>query len=398
MSFRATESARGTERRRRENTKNETKWRTPSDAMRAASGMAGPAAQPTTSWWLERMKTDAAVEGVVPLEMADVVIIGAGMSGLSVAYHLARLSSERSVLVVDARDVAGGASGRNGGHLTPAADSDFEKETTEELLAFIETARIDCDLMKGGKMKRTEGDEESGAENLIPDSFQFFPAKVCAGLLREAQRLKNDIIFAAGVRVDGIEHKWPRLELRWTGTSNGRSGVVQAQQVVVCTNGWLDSLLPEFSNVFYGARNQVLMTAPLPAENLKSWTTNGMGSWERASGEIYAIRRADNRICIGGARALEPNEARNNTDDATLNSVVGDALRRKITSLTGLSEVPVEGEWTGVLGFTTDGNALIGRVPGRESVYICGGFNGHVRTCIHTYQTFLSELLSRFCC
>ena len=90
-----------------------------------------------------------------------------------------------------------------------------------------------------------------------------------------------------------------------------------------------------------------------------------------------AIRRPDDRICIGGARALEHDDARFNTDDSTLSGAVGEALRRKLRSLTGLDEIPVEGEWTGVLGFTKDGNALIGKVPGREHVYVCGGFCGH---------------------
>ena len=45
---------------------------------------------------------------------ADVVVVGAGIMGLSIAYHLGRCGV-RDVLVVDKSYLCGGASGRNGG-------------------------------------------------------------------------------------------------------------------------------------------------------------------------------------------------------------------------------------------------------------------------------------------
>lgn len=51
------------------------------------------------------------------------------------------------------------------------------------------------------------------------------------------------------------------------------------------------------------------MTAPLPAD-ARAW---GVGAFsvdsDVGSRELYAIRRADGRLCIGGARALEPDAA-----------------------------------------------------------------------------------------
>ncbi len=46
---------------------------------------------------------------------ADVVVVGAGIMGLSIAYNLARHEGVRDVCVVDASYLCGGASGRNGG-------------------------------------------------------------------------------------------------------------------------------------------------------------------------------------------------------------------------------------------------------------------------------------------
>ncbi|MEO8796292.1 MAG: FAD-dependent oxidoreductase, partial [Polyangiaceae bacterium] len=47
-------------------------------------------------------------------DRADIVIVGAGIMGLSIAYNLARLGTT-NVVVVDRGYLCGGASGRNGG-------------------------------------------------------------------------------------------------------------------------------------------------------------------------------------------------------------------------------------------------------------------------------------------
>ncbi|HMV68958.1 MAG TPA: FAD-dependent oxidoreductase, partial [Myxococcota bacterium] len=48
---------------------------------------------------------------------ADVAVIGAGFTGLSTALHVARRFPDRRVVVVEARRVGNGASGRNGGQV-----------------------------------------------------------------------------------------------------------------------------------------------------------------------------------------------------------------------------------------------------------------------------------------
>ncbi|KAG7828286.1 hypothetical protein KL920_003423, partial [Ogataea angusta] len=49
-------------------------------------------------------------------EQADVLIIGSGFSGTSVAFNLLEQTDEK-VLLLEARDVCSGATGRNGGHM-----------------------------------------------------------------------------------------------------------------------------------------------------------------------------------------------------------------------------------------------------------------------------------------
>ena len=119
------------------------------------------------------------------------------------------------------------------------------------------------------------------------------------------------------------------------------------------------------------------MTAPLPATG--DW---GVGAFSVDSDvgarELYAIRRPDGRVCLGGARALEEDAAVGSTDDASLSGVVGGYLRSFLaTHFPALGGVEVEAEWTGVLGFTRDGKPFVGPLPARPGVLVAAGFCGH---------------------
>ena len=70
----------------------------------------------------------------------DVLVIGAGLTGASAAYHLAESLGERAnVVVVDQGDPAGEASGRNGGNfeLIPENSIGVYEGLARERLAFL---------------------------------------------------------------------------------------------------------------------------------------------------------------------------------------------------------------------------------------------------------------------
>jgi len=80
-----------------------------------------PASKPTVSSWLVPPDSLANYRSsaVLPSDVVDVVIIGSGFSGTSVAWHLLHGDDEPrtkyiSCLMLEARDVCSGATGRNG--------------------------------------------------------------------------------------------------------------------------------------------------------------------------------------------------------------------------------------------------------------------------------------------
>ncbi|KAF8141326.1 FAD dependent oxidoreductase [Boletus edulis] len=149
-----------------------------------------PSQNPTRSFWANS-SPDAnplSREGSTgPLITdADVCIIGSGITGVGVAYHLSEaietnvLQSPLKVVILEARDFCAGATGRNGGHLTPAAFSEFhdraskygpeeakrsyalEAHTASSLVRIIQDHGWvnDVDLVHGGHIKLLCSDQQ----------------------------------------------------------------------------------------------------------------------------------------------------------------------------------------------------------------------------------------------
>src|SRR5450432_9128 len=85
---------------------------------------------------------------------ADVVVIGAGIMGLSVAYHLAADFGIKRVVVLDSGCLCGGASGRNGGGVRAQWSSETNIRLMRESLAmfrqFADQHRINTWFRAGG--------------------------------------------------------------------------------------------------------------------------------------------------------------------------------------------------------------------------------------------------------
>ena len=91
------------------------------------SGVGFPHPKPTLSFWLQGTRNNPLIghrtTEDIPNE-ADVVIIGAGMSGVATAYHVLKGHDPAKgglprVVILEAREVCYGATGRNGGHCKP---------------------------------------------------------------------------------------------------------------------------------------------------------------------------------------------------------------------------------------------------------------------------------------
>src|SRR3954471_14803308 len=87
-------------------------------------------------------------------DKAEVVVIGAGIMGLSIAYNLARHHGIKDVVVVDRTYLCGGASGRNGGGVRAQFSSEenirLMRESIQICRDFARELRINIWFRQGG--------------------------------------------------------------------------------------------------------------------------------------------------------------------------------------------------------------------------------------------------------
>ncbi|PVU96341.1 hypothetical protein BB561_001235 [Smittium simulii] len=152
-----------------------------------------PHPTPTRSVWLDENPLKTYKASAKLPEFSDIVIIGSGFSGTSVAYHLLvepktklkpnallNKSNIPSVTLLEAREACGGATGRNGGHIIPdnhrgflldsqvyqgramdaAATRVFEQLGMNEVVSLVQNQKINCELRTAGNVECYSSTEE----------------------------------------------------------------------------------------------------------------------------------------------------------------------------------------------------------------------------------------------
>jgi glycine/D-amino acid oxidase-like deaminating enzyme len=318
---------------------------------------------------------------------AEVAVIGGGVTGCSCALTLA----ERGVRVrlYEAREIAGGASGRNGGFALRGATLPYDEARTQ---LGREQARMLMELTERSvdRMERLAGDafRRVGSYRLAHDDAE-----------REALRREHDALREDGFAVEWVDDLPEPLDALYRGAilhppdgaiqparwvrrlaahaaaagADIREGeaaqpeAVDSDVVVVAGDGFTSSLLPELAERVRPTRGQVLATEPLSElrYDRPHYARGGYDYWQQLP---------DGRLVIGGQR--DASFATEDTAVEETTHVIQALLDDLVEQLVGYRP-RVERRWAGIWGTTPDLNPLVGPVPGRENVWIAGGYSGH---------------------
>jgi gamma-glutamylputrescine oxidase len=318
----------------------------------------------------------------------EVEIVGGGVTGCSCALTLAGAGVR--VRLHEAREIAGGASGRNGGFALRggalpydearrrlgAADAARLWRLTEQALqrlaslagdAFRRTGsmRLAADAAERDELRseygalREDGFAATWVEELEPPlSERYFGAFAhpADGALQPARWVRRLARRAAEAGAEIREHS--RVEAL---------DELHAEHVVLATDGYTRGLAPELDAAIRPTRGQVLVTEPV-SELLFDrpyYARRGYDYWQQTP---------DRRLVVGGHRDAALVEEL--TADERTTRLVQERLEAFARELVG-ELPPVTHRWAGIWGTTADLLPLVGRLPGRDNVWAACGYSGH---------------------
>jgi glycine/D-amino acid oxidase-like deaminating enzyme len=321
------------------------------------------------------------------LDAVDVAIVGAGITGCACALALAHAGLR--VRVHDARGIAEGASGRNGGFALRggAARYDVARETygserARELWLRTEAALDRLESLAGESFRRT------GSLRLAADVEERVEIRAEYEALREdgfAAEWRDDLPhlrpdFRGAIFHPGDGSLQPARFVHRLAASAGEAGVafvehhrvesldaLDAEQIVIATDGSGRGLLPELDDTLWPARGQVIATEPLSELRFDCphYARQGFDYWQQLP---------DRRIVLGGFRDFSI--LTEMTDEETTTSSIQEALDAFLAELLGYMP-QITHRWAGIFGLTQDLLPLVGRVPGHDGVWVAAGYSGH---------------------
>jgi glycine/D-amino acid oxidase-like deaminating enzyme len=357
------------------------------------------------SYWHDSLEPGDRLEARPPLpgeRQANIVIVGAGFTGLWTAYYLLKADPSLSVIVIEAETAGFGASGRNGGWCVPSVGAPLHvldqeggpgtaaammremHATVDEVGAAAEREGIDCGYAKGGalwfatntgQLRRLQRRFDSLARHGLADESELLDAAgtvarinatgVVGGLYTPHAAALHPARLARGLaraveRVGGVVHENTpalRIDGRRVATTHG---AITADVVVRATEAYTASI-EGFDRALIPLGNYVIATEPIED---RLWAEIGLAKRELFEDMpvfiAYGQRTADGRIAWGGLGA--PYFMGSKPPPSPMRAPkLAEKLRARLVELFPvLRDIKVTHHWGGVLGMARDQRSSVG--------------------------------------
>ncbi|MFV2033073.1 MAG: NAD(P)/FAD-dependent oxidoreductase [Gammaproteobacteria bacterium] len=340
---------------------------------------------------------------------ADVAIVGGGYTGLSSALHLAKRGYK--VVLLEARQLGWGASGRNGGHLGSGQRKDqltLEKmlgnTTAHQLWDLAQDAKvlarsliaeydIDCDLKYGAAHPNHKPAYDADSRAFVDHLRNQYQYNQVEFLERdEMAAIVGSDSYYGGSMDYGAGHLHPLnyvLGLAHAAKSNGAllhestivksyqegktirivtdHGSVEADSIVLACNGYLGKLDRRLSGKIMPINNFMIATEPLSEERVREINPKDIAISDSRFVVNYYRLSADKRLLFGGGE----NYSRNFPQD------IASFVRKPMLEVyPQLSDTAIDYAWGGTLAVTLNRMPHFGRL-GKHNTYFAQGYSGH---------------------
>jgi glycine/D-amino acid oxidase-like deaminating enzyme len=399
-------------------------------------------------------------------QLYDYAVIGSGISGTMIAYNLLKLRPDAQIVMLDAREICSGATGRNGGHTKAASYRTYTHHVQElgkaealkiarlEYANIIDTHRlaketgVDCEsklcdtvdliydkaTLELGKVAiqklRADAEEDEKDDGgmacyeILEDQKEvkrryFVASENENPILAEREEIAGAFKYLAG-RIHAYRFTTSILEdcvkqglqLRTNtpvhdvrpsqqSSEDGKplwdvftqQTALTARNVIAATNGYTPYFLKELQGAIVPMRGQITAQQSGRATKLPRLLPTTY-SFIYRDGYEYMIPRplpdGGQHIVIGGGLGRLSDAGASEygfVDDSSLNPKISTYLRESLNGYFGAetwgetsedeASQRVVQEWTGIMGATADGRPFVGEVPGKKSLWVSAGFNGH---------------------
>lgn len=361
---------------------------------------------------------------------ADICIVGGGLSGLSTAYWLNKEDPNLSIAIVEKHQLGSGATGKNAGFVTCGSVEHFNRMVSKygknkalEIWRFAET---NLQLLQSEIFQISgapQSFQQRGAFSLASKDSEMEELKQVAKIMTE-ESIAVEVLDAEGVSqrlgaksfIGGIKYiqdaEVDPLQLLMTlkknikanfyencevsqvhDTGSGTRQVIasglelECQIVIYCLNGYAAAMDSYFEDKIYPTRGQIMVLEPVAPFMEGPCYANFYLDYFR--------QLQDGSLLIGGFRQLESDTEKGYSDHTT--EKIQKALHDFVLNhLPQYREAKVSHRWAGVMGFSVDGEPMIGSLPSDNQVFFCGGFTGHgVGLSFHTAKCLVDMIFDR---
>lgn len=380
----------------------------------------------SVSYWMDRSLNKE-------IESFDIVIVGGGIAGLSSAFWLKIEDPQLQIAIVEKYQCGDGATGRNAGFITCGSVEHFNrlvgKHGESEALEMWRFSEVNLALLKEHIIGKDEKEilfEQKGSFSLASTDHEFSELKKSAQIMKD-MGIKVEVLekkdiqsrigaenFVGGIKYVGDSSVHPLLLLQKMKEKLSQMGgvdffenhevkkieskgdnklvhtraqIFETPMVILATNGYSPLLHDFFKDKIFPTRGQILVTEAVP---------------HFMEGPCYANFVLDyfrqlptGQMIIGGFRQLQKDAEVGYSDEIT--DIIQTSLEKfLIEHIPAVSKAKITHRWSGIMGFSVDGQPLVGSLPTDNQISFIAGFTGHgIGLAFNSAKTLVDSLFGR---